>query len=76
MGPETDKGLFVGGLKMQIITRGKGIKEYTIRKSIFHRTAEELREFIKENNTKLLRLLEYLRRRKAKYEKQNGVEKN
>jgi len=61
---------------MQIITRGKGIKEYTIRKSIFHRTAEELREFIKENNTKLLRLLEYLRRRKAKYEKQNGVEKN
>ena len=32
----------------------------------FHKTAEELREFIKENNIKLLRLLRYLRKRKVK----------
>ena len=34
--------------------------------SKFHRTAEELREFVKENDIKLLRLLEYLRRRNDK----------
>ena len=32
----------------------------------FHRTAEELKEFTKENNIKLLQLLEYLRRRNYK----------
>jgi len=32
----------------------------------FHKTSEELRELDKENNIKLLRLLEYLRKRKAK----------
>lgn len=46
------------------------IKEnFLIDKSMFHRTAEELREFHKENNIKLLRLLEYLRRRKINNEK-------
>ena len=37
-----------------------------ITKSMFHRTTEELREFAKENNIKLLKLLEYLRRRNDK----------
>ena len=32
--------------------------------SKFHKTAEELRELDKENDIKLLRLLEYLRRRR------------
>ena len=41
-------------------------KKDLIRKSMFHRTAEELREFIKENDIKLLELLEYLRRRNDK----------
>jgi hypothetical protein len=36
------------------------------RVSIFHRTAEELKEFTKENNIKLLQLLEYMRRRNYK----------
>jgi len=44
-----------------------------IRKSIFHKTAEELREFDRENDIKLLRLLKYLRGKKAKHEKQNRV---
>jgi len=42
------------------------VKENLIKKSMFHRTAEELREFTKENNIKLLQLLEYLRRRNDK----------
>jgi hypothetical protein len=42
------------------------VKENLIKKSMFHRTAEELREFAKENNIKLLNLLEYLRRRNYK----------
>ena len=42
----------------------------------FHKTKGELRELDKENNIKLLRLLEYLRRRNVKNEKQNRVEKN
>jgi len=44
-------------------------KKDLIRKNMFHRTAEELREFDKENDIKLLKLLEYLRKRKSKYEK-------
>ena len=36
------------------------------RVSMFHRTTEELREFAKENDIKLLELLEYLRRRNDK----------
>ena len=47
-----------------------------ITKSMFHRTAEELREFVKENDIKLLRLLKYIKKRKVKDEKQNRVEKN
>jgi len=39
-------------------------KENLIKKSMFHRTTEELREFTKENNIKLLQLLEYLRRKR------------
>jgi len=38
------------------------IKDY----NKFHRTAEELKEFLKENDIKLLELLEYLRRRNDK----------
>ena len=34
--------------------------------SKFYRTAEELREFVKENNIKLSKLLEYLKRRNCK----------
>lgn len=37
-----------------------------ITKNIFHKTAEELRELDKENDIKLLRLLEYMRRRNDK----------
>ena len=37
-----------------------------ITKSTFHKTAEELRELDKENNIKLLRLLEYIKRRSNK----------
>ena len=33
---------------------------------MFHRTAEELKEFTKENDIKLLKLLEYLIRRNDK----------
>jgi len=36
------------------------------RKGMFYRTAEELREFAKENDIKLLELREYLRRRNYK----------
>ena len=45
------------------------MKKYRIPKGIFHRTAEELEEFTRENNIKLLRLLRYLRRGKVKHEK-------
>lgn len=41
-------------------------KNLCLGKNKFHRTAEELREFTKENNIKLLRLLEYLRKRNNK----------
>jgi len=37
-----------------------------IKKSMFHKTAEELKEFKKENNIKLLKLLEYLKKRNYK----------
>ena len=37
-----------------------------IKKSMFHKTAKELRAFAKENDIKLLKLLEYLRRRNNK----------
>jgi len=37
-----------------------------INKSIFHKTAEELEEFTRENNIKLLGLLRYLKKRKVK----------
>jgi ferritin len=40
------------------------------RKGIFHKTAEELREFTQENNIKLLKLLEYLRRSNKKIQKE------
>ena len=46
---------------MKILT-----KENLIRKNMFHRTTEELKEFAKENDIKLLKLLEYLRRRNDK----------
>jgi len=41
------------------------MKKYRPQKGIFHKTAEELREFHKENNIKLLRLLKYIRKRKG-----------
>jgi len=37
-----------------------------ITKSMFHKTGEELRELNKENDIKLLKLLEYMRRRNDK----------
>jgi len=37
-----------------------------ITKSMFHKTAEELREFNRENDIKLLELLKYLRKRNDK----------
>lgn len=42
------------------------VKENLIKKSMFHRTTEELREFTKENDIKLLELREYIRRRNYK----------
>ena len=42
------------------------LKNLCLRKSMFYRTAEELIEFTKENDIKLLKLLKYIRRRKAK----------
>lgn len=41
--------------------------------SKFHKTKGELREFIKENNIKLLKLLEYLRKRNYKKIKKGTV---
>ena len=46
----------------------KNIKRGLARKSKFRRNLKELKEFIKENDIKLLGLLEYIRRRKAKNE--------
>lgn len=43
-----------------------GMVEMIITKSKFHITAEELKELDKENNKKLLELLEYLRKRNDK----------
>jgi len=45
-----------------------------ITKSMFHITAEELRELDKENDIKLLGLLEYLRRRNDKKIRARGPE--
>lgn len=45
------------------------LKNLYLRKSIFHKTAEELKQLDKENNIKLLNLLEYIRKRKVKDEK-------
>ena len=43
---------------------------------MFHKTAEELREFIKENDIKLLELSEYLRRKNhKKIRGKNGISK-
>jgi len=42
------------------------MKKYRLQKSMFYKNTEELREFIKENDIKLLELLKYIRRRKAK----------
>ena len=42
------------------------MKKYRLQEGIFHRTAEELIEFTKENNIKLLKLWEYLKRRNYK----------
>lgn len=36
------------------------------RVSMFHRSAKELKEFMRENEIKLLDLLEYMKRRKDK----------
>ena len=57
MGPETGKSLYIGVNKM---------KKYRIQKGIFHKTTEELEEFTRENNIKLLKLLEYIRKRNYK----------
>ena len=57
MGNRTGRSLCIGVNK---------VKKYRIQKSIFHKTAEELRELDKENNIKLLRLLEYMRRKNDK----------
>jgi len=48
--------------------------ELKIRKSKFHKSKEELREFVKENNIKLLELLKYLRRRNDKKIRAQGPE--
>jgi len=45
-----------------VYQRGKPL----VKKSIFHKTTEELRELNKENDIKLLKLWEYLRRRNYK----------
>ena len=45
----------------------------SIYKTKFRRSLEELREFIKENNIKLLGLLRYLRRRNDKKIKKETV---
>ena len=47
-------------------------KKDLIRKSMFHKTAEELREFARENGIKLLGLLEYLRKRNNKKIQKGG----
>jgi len=45
---------------------------FLITKSMFHKTAEELRELDEENNIKLLRLSECLRRRNYKKIQKGG----
>ncbi len=57
MGSEISKSLCIGIDEM---------KKYRIQKSMFHKTAEELKELDKENDIKLLKLWEYLRKRKVK----------
>jgi len=67
---------FIGKIKEKIVWRQKikmtsGVYKLTKREkfkrvSQFHRTAEELREFVKENDIKLLELLKYMRRRNDK----------
>lgn len=42
------------------------MKKYRLQEGIFHKTAEELRELVKENDIKLLELSGYLRRRNNK----------
>jgi len=42
------------------------LKNLCLKKSLFHVTAEELKELDREYNIKLLRLLEYLRKRNDK----------
>ena len=47
-------------------------KKDLIRKNMFHRTPEELREFHKENDIKLLKLLKYIgKRSNEKIQKEN-----
>lgn len=46
---------------MKILT-----KENLIRKNMFHRTTEESREFMRENEIQLLKLLIYMRKRNDK----------
>ena len=48
-----------GNLKRYIYSKGKY-------KTKFRKTVEELREFVKENDIKLLELLKYMRRRNDK----------
>jgi len=40
--------------------------KYRLQEGIFHKTVEELRELVKENDIKLLELLKYMRRRNDK----------
>jgi len=42
-------------------------------KTKFRRSVEELREFVKENDIKLLELLKYLRRRNGKKIQKEGL---
>ena len=49
------------------------VKENLITKSMFHKTKEELRAFVKENDIKLLELLKYIRRRNDKKIKKETV---
>ena len=49
-----------------VYKRTKRTKRGAYKINKFRRSVEELREFAKENDIKLLRLLEYLRKRKIK----------
>ena len=46
----------------------KNIKKGLLRKSKFRRNLKELKEFIKENDIRLLRLSKYLKRKRLKNE--------